>query len=181
MDGMNTRLFAVLRSIVFAVLFMSIWLWFVPRWIAAGKGVPFRFEPGVASLILIILGGLVGVRCVFDFAWTGRGTPAPFDPPRQLVIAGFYRWVRNPMYVGLIVMLIGEALALPAIRNETFVLAGAVWVASTLFVVLHEEPKLRTLFGEDYVEYCRNVRRWIPRLTPFDKPRAAAVVSPDLE
>ncbi len=109
------------------------------------------------------------VRCVFDFAWTGRGTPAPFDPPRHLVVRGPYRWVRNPMYVGMWTFLIGEALALPAIRREMFVIIGAAWVLATTFILFYEEPMLRRLFGADYAEYCSNVRRWLPRLTPFDK------------
>jgi protein-S-isoprenylcysteine O-methyltransferase Ste14 len=124
------------------------------------------------ALALMIAGAAIMVRCVFDFAWTGRGTPAPFDPPRHLVVRGLYRWVRNPMYVGMGTFLIGEALALPAIRREMIVTAGAAWVLITAFILLYEEPTLRRLFGADYVEYCSNMRRWIPRLTPFDKPSA---------
>ncbi len=70
--------------------------------------------------------------------------------------------------------LIGEALALPAIRREMFVMIGLAWVLVTAFILLYEEPTLRRLFGEDYAEYCRSVRRWIPRLTPFEPSRRPA-------
>ncbi len=150
-----------------------LWIWFIPRWIAAARGVTLELRTNAAALALMIVGAAIVVRCVFDFAWTGRGTPAPFDPPRQLVVCGLYRWVRNPMYVGMGTFLIGEALALPAIRGEMFVTIGAAWVLVTTFILLYEEPTLRRLFGADYAEYCRNVRRWIPRLTPFDKPSCA--------
>ncbi len=78
------------------------------------------------------------------------------------------------MYVGMGTFLIGEALALPAIRREMLVTIGAAWVLVTTFILLYEEPTLRRRFGADYADYCSNVRRWIPRLTPFDKPSRAA-------
>ncbi len=109
-----------------------------------------------------------------EFALRGRGTPAPFDPPRRLVVTGLYRWVRNPMYVGMGVMLIGEALLIPQIAREMAALIAVLWIAVTLMVVKHEEPALRRTFGDDYAEYCRHVSRWIPRLRPFDKADSAA-------
>ncbi len=170
---MSSRWFALLRSAFFAALFVALWIWFIPRWIAVARGVTLELRPNAAALALMTVGAAIMVRCVFDFAWTGRGTPAPFDPPRHLVVRGLYRWVRNPMYVGMGTFLIGEALALPAIRREMFVTIGAAWVLVTTFILLYEEPTLRRQFGADYAEYCRNVRRWIPRLTPFDKPSRA--------
>jgi protein-S-isoprenylcysteine O-methyltransferase Ste14 len=170
---MSRRWFALLRSAFFATLFVALWIWFIPKWIAVARGVTLELRTNAAALALMIVGAAILVRCVFDFAWTGRGTPAPFDPPRYLVVRGLYRWVRNPMYVGMGTFLIGEALALPAIRREMFVTISAAWVLVTTFILLYEEPTLRRLFGADYAEYCRNVRRWIPRLTPFDKPSRA--------
>ena len=121
------------------------------------------------------------VKCVWDFGWTGGGTPAPFDPPRKLVVRGLYRWVRNPMYIGMSLVMVALIVMLPPIRRELIVLLLALWVAVSLFVIFYEEPTLRRLFGDSYLEYCRHVRRWIPRLTPFDKADNAAVTSPGLE
>lgn len=180
-EQMAQRLFALARAAVVAAVFVSIWTWFFPRWFAASNGVKLEPRPGIASIALMVIGGAIMLRCVWDFAWTGRGTPAPFDPPRRLVVKGLYRWVRNPMYVGMGLFLAGEALLLPMVAKEMFIMIGICWLAVTAFVLVYEEPTLRRLFGEDYVDYCRNVRRWLPRLTPFDKPSGAAVTSPDLD
>ena len=168
---MANRLFAVIRSLVVGTIFVSIWTWFMPRWFAASRGVRLVPEPGPAALILMTIGGLIMVKCVWDFAWTGRGTPAPFDPPRRLVVTGLYRFVRNPMYVGMGILLVGEALLLPMILRPMLWMVLTLWIAVTLFILVYEEPTLRHSFGDDYIEYCRHVRRWIPRLTPFDKPQ----------
>ena len=175
---MGTRLFALARAAVVAAVFISVWTWFFPRWFAGGDLHP-RWH--VAPIVLMVIGGSIMLKCVWDFAWTGRGTPAPFDPPRRLVVTGLYRFVRNPMYVGMGIFLIGEALLLPEIMKPMFTLIAIGWLFFTAFVMVYEEPTLRSQFGEDYIEYCRHVRRWIPRLTPFDKPSGAAVPSPDLE
>lgn len=120
------------------------------------------------------VGAAIMLRCIWDFAWTGRGTPAPFDPPRRLVVTGLYRYVRNPMYIGMAVFLIGEALVLPQVTRAMLIMLGVLALAVTAFVMLYEEPTLRRLFGEDYEVYCRHVRRWLPRLTPFDITRFRA-------
>jgi protein-S-isoprenylcysteine O-methyltransferase Ste14 len=168
---MTARLFAVLRSIVVSIIFVSIWTWFVPRWVV-GNG---AFEsPRPLGWIVIALGVVIAFGCAFEFAWRGIGTPAPFDPPRRLVITGLYRWVRNPMYVGLGVILLGEAITFPRLTITMLVMIASLWLATTLFIITFEEPTLRAKFGDDYATYCRNVRRWIPRLRPFDNSRAAA-------
>jgi len=178
---MQSRAFALVRSAFFAALFVSLWTWFIPRWIAASRRVTLEPHFDVAPTALMAIGAIIMLYCVFEFAWTGRGTPAPFDPPRQLVVRGPYRWVRNPMYLGMGLFLIGEALLLSSIRREMFLVIGSAFLLVNAFILVYEEPTLRRLFGEDYVEYCRNVRRWIPRLTPFDKPSGAAVTSHDLD
>jgi protein-S-isoprenylcysteine O-methyltransferase Ste14 len=162
---MGERLFAILRSAFFATLFVSLWTWFIPHWLARG---PLHPRWSIPAIVFMSIGAAIMLRCVWDFAWTGRGTPAPWDPPRRLVIAGLYRYVRNPMYVGMGVFLLGEALLLPEITRGMLIVMAAAWTAVTAFIVLYEEPTLRRLFAEDYQTYCRNVRRWIPRITPFD-------------
>ena len=153
---MSTRLFALARAAVFAALFVSLWTWFIPRWLAGGE---LRPRWSAAAVVLMVIGGAIMLRCVWDFAWTGRGTPMPLDPPRRLVVTGLYRWVRNPMYLGMAIFLVGEAILLPEIlRSMLLVLLGA-WVLVNGFILLYEEPKLRELFGDEYLEYCRNVSR----------------------
>lgn len=169
---MGARLFALVRSVVVGVVFVSIWTWFVPWWMA-GRNLEPRWNLGAA--ILMTIGAAIMVRCVWDFGWTGRGTPVPLDPPRRLVVKGLYRWVRNPMYLGLGLFLIGEALLLPQITREMLTMVAILWVVVTAFILFYEEPTLRRRFGAEYEEYCRNVHRWLPRLTPFDKAGGAAV------
>jgi protein-S-isoprenylcysteine O-methyltransferase Ste14 len=156
--------FVLLRAAVVATLFVSLWTWFMPRWMAGGVLHP-RWS--VAPIALMIIGGAIMLKCVWDFAWTGRGTAAPFDPPRRLVVAGLYRYVRNPMYVGMAAFLIGEAFVLPQVTREMLLMLAVLAAIVAVFVLTYEEPTLRRLFGEDYETYCRNVRRWLPRLTPY--------------
>jgi protein-S-isoprenylcysteine O-methyltransferase Ste14 len=170
--NMARKVFALARSIIVGAIFVSIWTWFVPRWMEGG---PLQPRMNVPAIILMSIGGLIVLRCVFDFAWRGLGTPAPFDPPRRLVVTGLYRWVRNPMYTGMGIFLIGEALLVPSIRQEMLIMVIILWFVVTLFIVVYEEPTLRRMFGDDYERYRRNVRRWLPRLRPFDNETTAAV------
>ena len=103
----------------------------------------------------------IALWCIFTFATIGRGTPAPFDPPRRLVIRGPYRFVRNPMYIGA-----GLALASAALFYESWpllVYSGLFFLATHVFVVWYEEPTLRRTFGREYEVYCQGVGRWWPR------------------
>src|SRR4029077_16678638 len=123
---MGRRAFAVIRALIIAPLFISLWLYFVPRWIAG----PQTFaDPRPIGWIVVALGAVVGLPCVWEFAWRGLGTPAPFDPPRKLVITGPYRYVRNPMYLGMGVALLGFAIVFP--HGATIFLAE-VYVALVL-------------------------------------------------
>ncbi|MDP9359997.1 MAG: isoprenylcysteine carboxylmethyltransferase family protein [Acidobacteriota bacterium] len=155
------RSFAVLRTLIIAPLFVSIWTWFVPRWVI---GAPLRVVHP-EGWIPVVIGALIAGWCAFEFAWRGVGTPAPFDPPRRLVISGLYRYVRNPMYAGVAILLIGEAWLTARIEILYEMLIALVVVS--IFVIAYEERALRSKFGDDYIEYCRNVRRWIPRLRPW--------------
>lgn len=158
---MAARLFAVVRTVIVSAVFLSLWTWFVPLWINGNRAFaasrPFGW-------IVISIGALITIGCIFEFAWRGIGTPAPFDPPRRLVISGPYRWVRNPMYVGMGIILLGEGITFPRLMNTMLIMIVTLWCALTLFILGFEEPTLRAKFGEDYIEYCKNVRRWIPRL-----------------
>jgi len=99
------------------------------------------------------------------FAVLGEGTPVPLSPTRRLVVSGFYRHVRNPMYIAVLGMIVGQALLF---GNEDLLLyAASVWVAFFAFIVLYEEPALSRTFGGEYAVYCAHVGRWIPRWTPW--------------
>ena len=110
----------------------------------------------------ILLGASVYLWCAWDFTFAGSGTPAPLDPPRELVARGLYRYVRNPMYVGVVSILLGEALLFQSLR--LFGYAALVFLCFYLFVVLYEEPALGRQFGQSYRKYCESVPRWLPRI-----------------
>ena len=115
--------------------------------------------------------------CCANFVLVGRGTPAPFDAPRRLVISGPYCYVRNPMYVGGLLFLIGYALLFVEFSTALVWYALGLIVAVNLFILFYEEPTLKHRFNGDYEEYCRNVHRWIPRIRPWrlkSKQAAAA-------
>jgi protein-S-isoprenylcysteine O-methyltransferase Ste14 len=107
-----------------------------------------------------LIGTAIYFWCAWDFTFAGRGTPAPIDPPKELVVRGLYRYVRNPMYVGILSILLGEALLFASWR--LFEYTAVVFIFFFLFVTLYEEPILRQKFGESYRRYCESVPRWIP-------------------
>lgn len=160
----------IVASLAAVAAFFALWFLLLPTWLdfhAATLGAGrLRWIAAVPS----VLGFTVALRCVWDFAWTGRGSPAPFAPPQRLVVVGFYRHVRNPIYVGAAAGWIGFWIVLghASLTGIIFAVGGMLGVHS--FVVFYEEPTLRKKFGVDYEEYCRNVRRWWPRVQGWDKP-----------
>ena len=109
--------------------------------------------------IIFVIGFVIMIWCIRSFAVIGRGTLSPADPTKKLVITGLYRWSRNPMYVGVILMLIGEAIYFQS--SSLWIYTAAVSIMFNIFIVLVEEPRLRKDFGESYTSYCQSVRRWI--------------------
>jgi protein-S-isoprenylcysteine O-methyltransferase Ste14 len=168
---MTKRLFAVLRSLIIGPIFLSIWTWFLPRWVVGSAAFA---NPRAWGWIVTAIGAVIVIGCMFEFAWRGVGTPAPIDPPRRLVISGFYRWVRNPMYGGLGLVLVGEGVTFPRLTIMMLLVVASLWIVLSLIIIRVEEPTLRAKFGDDYAAYCRNVGRWIPRLRPFDNSQPAA-------
>lgn len=123
--------------------------------------------PGAVRLVALLIGGIgvaVYLWCAFDFALAGRGTPAPIDPPRRLVIRGLYRWTRNPMYLGVGSILLAEALYFAS--KPLLVYAGFVLACFHVFVVAYEEPALARRFGASYDRYRASVPRWLIRVPP---------------
>lgn len=130
---------------------------YVPWFIVARNPLPSPVSQ-VTSVVFFTIGGMIYLWCVWDFAAFGRGTPAPIDAPKRLVVRGLYRYTRNPMYVGILTVLLGWG-----VRSPTWglLLYGfCVGSAFHLFVVLYEEPHLRKVFGTDYEHYCSRVKRW---------------------
>jgi protein-S-isoprenylcysteine O-methyltransferase Ste14 len=104
---------------------------------------------------------LLLLACIWEFAHSGHGTLSPVDPPKELVVRGLYRYVRNPMYVSVTMILVGELML---IRSLNFLIYIAIWFGIVnFFVIVYEEPALREQFGESYERYTRIVGRWIPR------------------
>ncbi|MGR8930315.1 MAG: methyltransferase family protein [Gammaproteobacteria bacterium] len=124
---------------------------------------PILFIP---ALLSILIGSATYIRCAWDFAVDGMGTPAPIDPPKKLVVTGFYRYTRNPMYQGVVMLLVAEILLFPSSGLITYVLSIAA--VFHLFVVLHEERVLARRFGDAYLNYCRKVPRWGFAWQPFN-------------
>jgi len=155
-------------SLVVGLAFFSLWFWLLPGWlgfrVAAAQSQPWRWIAAIPS----ICGFAVALRCVWDFGRTGHGTPAPMAPPRQLVVVGFYRYVRNPMYVGFVAGWIGLWVVFGWLNWRAIAVALLVVLGVMAFVRFYEEPTLHKLFGADYEEYRRNVPRWIPRLAPWE-------------
>jgi protein-S-isoprenylcysteine O-methyltransferase Ste14 len=115
-----------------------------------------------AGLAAMLVGVLIYLWCAWDFTFAGKGTPAPIDPPKELVVRGLYKYVRNPMYIGVLSLVLGQAIWFEAFR--LFAYSGLVFLLFSAFVFLYEEPALTRKFGDSYNRYCEKVPRWIPRL-----------------
>jgi protein-S-isoprenylcysteine O-methyltransferase Ste14 len=157
------RAAVVVRGAVMASVFVTLWVGLASlvRRLDPVIGIapPEWLRP--AGWLVGVAGGGLGLACVFLFLTAGKGTPAPFDPPKEFVATGPYRYVRNPMYVGGILALTGAGLVVGS--AAILGLAGVFWILSHLMVVLHEEPELERRFGDSFVRYKGQVNRWLPR------------------
>jgi len=150
----------LLKNLLFTVLIPGTVAVYLPLRIAAGgpraSGGAFAF-----ALAVLALGAAIYAWCVWDFASFGRGTPAPIDAPKKLVVRGLYRYTRNPMYVGVLTVILGWAVLFRA--PQLIVYAVVVGTCFHLFIVLYEEPHLAREFGSEYEAYRAQVARWLPR------------------
>jgi protein-S-isoprenylcysteine O-methyltransferase Ste14 len=158
---MTRALGSILKTILFTIFVPGSVLVLIPYLLLGGFTRPASGLLAWFGGLLILSGAAIYVSCAWEFAVRGLGTPAPIAPTKFLVATGFHRFVRNPMYIGVFLVLLGEA----AVFHSAVLLAYAACfcVPVHLFVVFYEEPTLRRQFGESYDEYRRVVPRWIPK------------------
>jgi protein-S-isoprenylcysteine O-methyltransferase Ste14 len=156
-------MFVLVRAVTYAALFIGFVFVYLPGRFLSWSGIvepATTGAPQVAGMLIVAIGTVIALWCVFTFVFMGKGTPAPFDPPRKLVIRGPYRFVRNPMYIGAGLTLAGVALFYESLSISIY--TCMFFLITHLFVVFYEEPTLRRTFGDEYEVYCRRVRRWRP-------------------
>lgn len=165
---------AVLGSLAFLIVAPGIVAGVVP-WLLTGwqfTPLPAWWAPlRVLGVVMVAIGFVVLIRAFARFAVEGRGTPAPIAPTEKLIVTGEYRYVRNPMYVAVLVSILGQALLFGAASVAIY--AFLVWLAVATFVRFYEEPTLTRQYGQQYLDYKAAVPAWIPRLRPWrsDPPK----------
>jgi protein-S-isoprenylcysteine O-methyltransferase Ste14 len=156
------RAFIGIRALIYVSGVVLLWAWVALRIRAFDQGALPAWTQ-VLGMMVMVTGGIFAILCVGSFVLRGNGTPAPFDAPRVLVAMGPYRYVRNPMYIGALGVIVGFGLYQ---RSLSILLFSVVWLfLAHLFVLFYEEPTLQRKFGEAYDEYCNAVPRWIPKQT----------------
>lgn len=148
-----------LKNLLFTIIVPGLVAVVIPFRIGSRRGAPEPWR--YAAILPWVMGAAIYLRCVWDFALTGRGTPAPIDAPKVLVVKGLYRRVRNPVYIGVLLVVLGWWLYFGSLA--LLIYAAGLALAFHLFVILVEEPSLRRQFGDSYEHYCRTVHRWLPR------------------
>ena len=156
-------MFVLIRALTYSTLFIAFVLVFVPARLLERAGIVRPSDLGLVEVLGLgtaAAGAALILWCILTFVFVGRGTPAPFDPPRRLVVRGPYRFVRNPMYLGAGLALAGAAI----VYRSTAILGYLALFGLVLhaFVVWYEEPTLDRMFGADYTAYRSAVRRWLP-------------------
>lgn len=173
MPGMRLTAPVWLRALLFILVVPGTVAGWLPWYIAGSP--PFTISDGRPlrglGVLLVLVGWGVLLACARDFARSGRGTPAPYDPPRALVTNGLYRFVRNPMYVGVLAAIVGHTFWYYSKGVALYAVAVAVMVH--LRVVMHEEPWLMRTFGPEFAAYRARVPRWLPRVRQIRRPRDA--------
>lgn len=150
------------KDVLFTVVVPGTFGVYIPMAIARGTG---AHASGVGlfwlfGFTLLMLGSLIYLICVMEFAVRGRGTPAPMDAPRHLVVTGLYRYVRNPMYVGVLAVVLGWTFLARSLELLGYAALLALFFHA--FIRLYEEPTLWKKFGAEYEQYCAAVGRWLP-------------------
>jgi protein-S-isoprenylcysteine O-methyltransferase Ste14 len=151
-----------LKNLLFTILIPGMVAVYVPLVITCGRRINTHLWLLVIGILVMALGAAIYAWTVWDFASFGRGTPLPIDAPKKLVVKGLYRYVRNPMYLGVILVILGWTCIFA--DGWLLVYALGVGIAVHLFVVGYEEPRLNNLFGEQYEAYRASTGRWVPHI-----------------
>lgn len=151
----------LLKNLLFTLLLPGTVAGYLPWLVTRDESFTWGAGTALASALFAIGGAIYG-WCVWDFAAFGRGTPAPIDAPKSLVVRGLYRYTRNPMYVGVLTVILAWAVLFGFFA--LLVYAACVWACFQTFVVYYEEPHLKKTFGESYDRYLARVGRWLPRI-----------------
>lgn len=170
------RISLIVRSLVYITGFIATIIWWLPTAIGVhvSRNLPAASPIRLLGIVPMLPGAIIAFWCFANFVNRGSGTPAPFDAPRKLVVSGPYCYVRNPMYVGCFLFLLGVALVFAEFSLNLLLYGFGLLVAVNLLVFFYEEPTLRRKFGDSYEEYLRNVGRWIPRFPPWN-PEVKAI------
>lgn len=154
-----------IRNFIFTVLQPGIVAGLIPYWILGENGNVLFVEQlrshwiHLSGAIICLVGLIIMLTCIVSFAVYGQGTLSPVDPTKKLVVSGLYTFSRNPMYVGVILILIGESIFFTSVALGVYSIF--IFIVFYIFIVFFEEPRLRKDFGEEYKLYCEKVRRWI--------------------
>lgn len=151
----------IFKTLIFTILVPGTMTILIPHWLLAAETLQPASVLRCFGLIPLAIGVAIYLWCAWDFATFGRGTPVVFDPPKNLVVRGLYRFVRNPMYVGILSILFGEAALFASSRLTVY--AAIMALVFHTFVVFYEEPALRKQFGESYRSYFAKTPRWFPK------------------
>jgi len=154
-----------IKTLIFTVLVPGTVAVWIPMRILSASGARSSISLDALRYLgapAMLIGILIYLWCAWDFTFAGKGTPAPIDPPKELVVRGLYKYIRNPMYVGVLSLVLGEAFWFES--KQLFAYAALVFAFFFAFVVFYEEPSLKRKFGEQYENYRAQVPRWIPVL-----------------
>ncbi len=149
----------LLKNLLFTLAVPGTFAVLLPLLIARGRSAASGLALAFA-IALFVIGGAIYSWCVWDFATFGRGTPAPIDAPKRLVVRGLYRYARNPMYVGVLTVVLAWAVVFRSVSIVLYALGA--FVMFNLMIRFYEEPHLRRAFGPEYDDYCARVNRWLP-------------------
>jgi protein-S-isoprenylcysteine O-methyltransferase Ste14 len=159
---MPPRFWPILNTLLFTIFVPGTVAILIPRWILGRFILPPNGALTWIGDLVFLMGTVIYLRCAWEFAVRGLGTPAPIAPTKFLVTTALHRYVRNPMYIGVAMAIVGEAAIFRSVHVAEY--AVVMLLIAHTFVVLYEEPTLQRQFGESYEEYRKTVPRWIPRL-----------------
>lgn len=159
---MNKTAWPILNTVIFTVVVPGTVAVYIPMRLVGGYPKPAGGFLTWLGAAVIVVGAAIYFRCAWEFAVRGLGTPAPIVPTKFLVTTALHRYVRNPMYIGVALAILGQAIVFRSLHVAEY--AALMLLVAHVFVVTYEEPTLHRQFGESYDDYRRAVPRWLPRL-----------------